>query len=46
MDFSAAHVDVVIAGYVLSGLCLFGLIVMLVMRDRNLVKKLKDLNVD
>ena len=42
MDFSAVHVDVVIAGYVLSGLCLLGLIVMLVMRDRKLVKKLKE----
>ena len=46
MDFSAVHVDVVIASYLLSGLCLAGLTLTLAVRDRRLAKKLKDINAD
>ncbi len=46
MDFSAVHVDVVIASYLLTGLCLAGLVITLVLRDHHLAKKLKDLNAD
>jgi hypothetical protein len=46
MDFSAAHSDVVIISYILTGLCLIGLALYLVLRDRKLAKKLKDLGRD
>ena len=46
MDFSALHVDVVIASYLLTGLCLVGLAITLVLRDRRLANKLKNLNAD
>lgn len=46
MDFSAIHVDMVIASYLLTGLCLAALAFTLVLRDRSLAKKLKNLNAD
>ncbi len=46
MDFSAAHIDVVIISYVITGLCLMGLAFYLVLRDKKLAKKLKDLGRD
>lgn len=42
MDFSAAHSDVVIASYLLTGLCLLALVLFIVRRDRKLAEKLKD----
>jgi hypothetical protein len=41
MNFSAAHVDYVIWAYVLSGLCLVGLCICLLSRDRKLAKKIR-----
>ena len=46
MDFSATHVDMVIISYVLTSVCLIGLVVYLVLRDRNLARKLKDIKSD
>ena len=42
MDFSAAHADVVIASYLLTGFCLLALVLFIVRRDRKLAGKSKD----
>lgn len=40
MDFSAAHVSYVIASYTISGLCVVGLFLYVLWRDRALAAKL------
>jgi heme exporter protein CcmD len=41
MDFSAAHVSYVIAAYAISGICVIGLFLYVLLRDRALAAKLK-----
>jgi heme exporter protein CcmD len=41
MDFSATHVSYVIASYAISGVCVIGLFLYVVLRDRALAAKLK-----
>ena len=41
MDFSAAHVSYVIASYAISGVCVMGLFLYVLLRDRALAAKLK-----
>jgi heme exporter protein CcmD len=41
MDFSAAHVSYVITSYAISGVCIIGLFLYVVLRDRALAAKLK-----
>ncbi len=41
MDFSAAHVSYVIASYAISGICVIGLFLYVLLRDRALATKLK-----
>jgi Heme exporter protein D (CcmD) len=44
MDYSAPHTGLVIASYLISAICLIGLTVFILKRDRQLVAKLKNLN--
>jgi heme exporter protein CcmD len=41
MDFSAAHVSYVIAAYSISAVCVIGLFLYVLLRDRALAAKLK-----
>ena len=42
MDFSATHIAYVIASYAISGVCVIGLFLYVVLRDRALAAKLKN----
>ncbi len=42
MDFSANHITYVIASYAISGVCVIGLFLYVVLRDRALAAKLKN----
>jgi heme exporter protein CcmD len=46
MDLSAAHANIVVASYALTALCIIGIILQIVLRDRKLAQKLKDLKPD
>ena len=41
MDYSAPHTGLVIASYIISAICLIGLTVFVLRRDRDLAAKLK-----
>ena len=41
MDFSAPHVSFVILSYAISGICVIGLFLWVILRDRALAEKLK-----
>jgi heme exporter protein CcmD len=42
MDFSANHIAYVIASYAISGVCVIGLFLYVVLRDRALAARLKN----
>jgi Heme exporter protein D (CcmD) len=42
MDYSAPHTGLVIASYLISAICLIGLTVFVLRRDRQLAAKLKN----
>jgi heme exporter protein CcmD len=41
MDFSAAHAGYVYASYGISAICILGLLVFVLLRDRSLQRKIK-----
>ena len=43
MDLSAANIFYTIAAYAISGICIFALFVFVLIRDRNLAAKIKNL---
>ena len=43
MDLSATNISYTIAAYAISGICIFALLIFVLIRDRNLAAKIKNL---